>query len=154
MSLRNGDYTPPQVSQVILGSIPLSGATKVPHQFDKCRAIFKLSGGQLYIEADMDIDADGSPRAKEIDPGNGLLETAFNYQGFSGQGKFVDAERVPYVVLPGGFFKQFGIKVGDLAVVVYKDRCEYAIFADVGPPTKMGEGQSSLRSYWDTIPGL
>jgi hypothetical protein len=98
----------------------------------------------------MDIDADGSPNAKTIDPGNGQLETSLTYLHTPGQAKFVDAETVPYLVLPGNsdpakrFFTQMGIQLGDVAAVVFRDKVEYAIFADVGPATKIGEGSIKL----------
>jgi len=144
------DHKPPELSKPLLGTIPLAAANEISEQFAGARIILKLPGGQIYIEADMDIDADGSPRAKVIDPGNGQLETSLQFPGVSGQAKNVDAEKVPYFVLPGArpsassFFTRMGIKKGDVAAVIFKDRIEFAIFADVGPANKMGEGSIAL----------
>lgn len=144
------DHEPPVLSRPILGTIPIASANVINEQFAGATIILKLSGGQIYIEADMDIDADGSPRAKEIDPGNGQLETALQFPGGSGQARNVDAEKVPYFVLPGArpssqsFFSRMGIKKGDVAAVIFKNKIEYAIFADVGPSNKMGEGSIAL----------
>ena len=145
------DHVPPAASRRRLGTIPVAAASVIAESFQGAKIILKLPDGQIYIEADMDIDADGSPRAREIDPGNGQLETSLQYPGVSGQAKNVNAEVVPYFVLPGNrsrpaqsFFRRMGIRTGDVAAVIFKDRIEYAIFADVGPDEKMGEGSIAL----------
>lgn len=141
---RSAPYVPPAASQARLGSIPLDRATPVPNHLAGAKAVLKLPDGQLYIDADMDIDADGSPRARRIDPCCGQLQTSLTYAGIKGQARFVNSEEVPYMVLPGGFFAQFGIKPGDVAAVIFKDKVVYALFADVGPRTKAGEGSIKL----------
>lgn len=139
-------YTPPAESRQRLGSIPIERATPIASRFIGGKKLLKLPGGQLYIDADMDIDADGSPRAREIDPcaGCGQLQTSLTYRGVSGQARFVNSEEVPYVVLPRGFFRSFGIELGDVAAVIHKGKIEYAVFADVGPGNKIGEGSIKL----------
>lgn len=144
------DHKPPASSKPLLGTIPIAAANVIHEAFAGSGIILKLPGGQIYIEADMDIDADGSPRAKVIDPGNGQLETALQFPGVSGQARNVDAEKVPFFVLPGArppsqsFANRMGIKKGDVAAVIFKDKIEYAIFADIGPANKMGEGSIAL----------
>ncbi|MEP6957076.1 MAG: glycoside hydrolase family 75 protein, partial [Chthoniobacterales bacterium] len=49
----------------------------------------------------------------------------------------------PYIVIPGGFTKAEGAKVGDYAVVIHRDAIYPAIVGDVGPTDKAGE--ASLR---------
>ena len=49
----------------------------------------------------------------------------------------------PYIVIPGGFSKTEGAKVGDYAVVIYNDAIYPALVGDVGPADKAGE--ASLR---------
>jgi hypothetical protein len=98
----------------------------------------------------MDIDADGSPNALIIDPEFGQLITAYSYRGFSGQVSYVDAERVPYIVLPEAdgqneeFYERTRIGLGDLAAVIYRGHVEFAFVADLGPPDKLGEGSVAL----------
>ncbi len=137
-----GGYASPSASVDRLGSIPslLNNATQIMQTFAGGKIIFRLPGGELYIDADMDIDADGSPRAREIDPCCGQLETSLRYPG----GKSVNAEDIPYFVLPGGFFQSRGIQLGDIAAVIYNNRIEYAVLADVGPTNKIGEGSIAL----------
>jgi hypothetical protein len=141
---RPAPYVPPVASQTRLGSIPLDRATPVPNHLAGAKAVLRLPDGQLYIDADMDIDADGSPRARRIDPCCGQLQTSLSYAGVTGQDRFVNSEEVPYIVLPGGFFAEFGIKLGDVAAVIFKDKVVYALFADTGPRTKAGEGSIKL----------
>jgi len=61
-------------------------------------------------------------------------------------GTYVDARKIPYIVLPPEFMKQFGVALGDLAVVTNQrnGRSSFAIFADVGPHGKIGEGSVAL----------
>lgn len=102
------------------------------------------------FSAKMDIDADGSPNALTIDPEYGQLTTAYRYRGLHGQEAHVDAERVPYIVLPQTgaqneeFYSQTGVGLGDIAAVIYRGRLEFAFVADVGPPDMIGEGSVAL----------
>jgi hypothetical protein len=151
-------HTPPAASRQRLGTVSFEGASPIDRSFKGQQALLRLKGGALYILADMDIDADGSPNAKKIDPGNGQLETSFSFPGQSGQAQFVDAEKVPYFVLPGNrdpakrLATQMGIRSGDVAAVVFKDKVEYAIFADSGPADKIGEGSIKLAQSLDHDP--
>jgi hypothetical protein len=57
--------------------------------------------------------------------------------------RYVDASKIPYVVLPGGVARQAGARLGDFALVLNlrNGRSSYAIFADVGT---LGEGSIAL----------
>ena len=57
--------------------------------------------------------------------------------------RYVDASKIPYVVLPGELSRQFGARLGDFAVVVNIRRgvAANAIFADIGT---LGEGSIAL----------
>jgi len=59
---------------------------------------------------------------------------------------YVDARKIPYIVLPPEFMNQFGVALGDLAVVTNQSngKTSFAIFADVGPHGKIGEGSVAL----------
>src|SRR2546423_15158943 len=56
--------------------------------------------------------------------------------------RYVDARTIPYVALPRDFADRFGIALGDLMVVFNErnGRSAYAIYADVGPRGRIGEG--------------
>jgi hypothetical protein len=60
--------------------------------------------------------------------------------------RYIDATKVPYIALPPDFARTFDIHLGDLAVVVNQanGRSAYAIFADVGPNGRIGEGSIAL----------
>lgn len=107
----------------------------------------RLPNGAVYFRAGMMIDADGSPRAKELDPKNGQLDTSLRYP----DGSSVNAETMAYYVLPGGKYQKFDISKGDIAAVRYKGLVIFSVFADVGPPNKIGEGSMALASKL-TIP--
>jgi hypothetical protein len=95
----------------------------------------------IYLRSGMSIDADGSPRAGQIDP-NGQSGTRMRYA----DNKSINSEVVPYMVLPSGGYQKFGIKLGDLALVRNTDngRMAVAVFADTGPPHRTGEGSIEL----------
>lgn len=60
--------------------------------------------------------------------------------------RYVDSTQIPYIALPGAPAKKFGVKLGDFAAVYYgkTGKLSYAIFADVGPAGKLGEGSIAL----------
>ncbi|MDT4955577.1 MAG: hypothetical protein QOJ02_3715 [Acidobacteriota bacterium] len=136
-------YHPPTASLGRLGKIAdaLKTATKINHHFKVGgKAIFKLAGGELYYDSLLDLDTDGSIYAKQ-DP-TGDPDTSMHQP----DGSPVDSNAVPYFVLPGkGFFQDFGINLGDVAAVIYKDKVEFAVFADTGPKIKLGEGSIALH---------
>jgi hypothetical protein len=138
-------YKPPALCESHIGSIVdlLESGEAIANNYIGGKVIYKLPGGEIYIHADMDTDSDGSPRAKEIDKW-GRLETSLTYPGEKGQEKYVDAENIPYFVLPAGFYKDLGIKPGDIGCILHQDKIEYAVFADVGPKDKIGEGSIKL----------
>lgn len=57
--------------------------------------------------------------------------------------RYVDAAKIPYIVLPGELSHQFGARLGDFAVVVnvHRGTAANAIFADIGT---LGEGSIAL----------
>ena len=60
--------------------------------------------------------------------------------------RYIDARTISYIVLPRDFADRYGISLGDLAIVFNQTtgRSAYAIFADVGPRGKIGEGSIAL----------
>jgi hypothetical protein len=137
------NYQPPSASLGRLGSIvqALDSATKIDHPFKKGgKAIFKLTGGEIYYDSLLDLDTDGSRFATQDQTGQS--DTTLHQP----DGKPVDSDAVPYFVLPGhGFYQQFGIRLGDVAAVIFGDKVELAVFADHGPRTKLGEGSIALH---------
>src|SRR5216683_1924018 len=60
--------------------------------------------------------------------------------------RYVDASKIPFVVLPGGMARQLGARPGDFAAVFNQrnGKSSYAIFGDVGPYDRIGEGSMAL----------
>lgn len=61
-------------------------------------------------------------------------------------GKYVDAEKIPYIVLPVGMNRELGARPGDFAFIenLKNGKTSFAIFADVGPRDLIGEGSIAL----------
>jgi hypothetical protein len=66
----------------------------------------------------------------------------------------VDADRIPYVVIPGAgpsqaageeFRQRFEVSYGDYGVVIYRGKIVPVIVADGGPYNKLGEGSLALH---------
>jgi len=136
------EYHPPSAALARPGGIveALKEATKIEHSFRKGgKAIFKLAGGELYYDSLLDLDSDGSRFASQ--DATGQSDTSLHQP----DGKPVDSDAIPFFVLPGGFNSQFGIRLGDVAAVIFRDRVEFAVFADHGPSKKLGEGSIALH---------
>jgi hypothetical protein len=60
--------------------------------------------------------------------------------------RYVDASKIPYIVLPGGLARQLGARLGDFAAVfnLRNGKTAYAIFGDIGPVDRIGEGSIAL----------
>jgi hypothetical protein len=105
--------------------------------------LLKLAGGVLFYDAKMGIDADGSQLSKKLS-GTNQATTSFLYPSL--ESASLDADKVPYIVVPGeGFRESLGIELGDIGAVVYRDQLAYAIVGDVGPHCKIGEGSIQLH---------
>ncbi len=139
-------YQPPKESRERLGKINdlLFDAARVDRQFKGLKKMLRLPDGALFLDADLDTDADGSPRALEIDPKWGQLPTSFSFSNEAQPRRWVNSETVPYIVLPKGFYAEMGVGLGDVAAVIWRGRVVFAIFADVGPSDRIGEGSIAL----------
>jgi hypothetical protein len=93
-------------------------------------------------------DADGTPFIQGPDdpfPGYYVSCTALTdrTKGQTDPSRYVDASKIPYVVLPGNLARDAGARLGDFAVVynTRNGKSSYAIFADIGT---FGEGSIAL----------
>ncbi len=101
------------------------------------------TAGPVFFDAKMAIDADGSTLSKRAERPN-QPETALRYPT---NGESLDSERVPYIVMPLGNFRQeTGVALGDLAAVVKDGQVHFAIVGDLGPRTHLGEGSMALHA--------
>ncbi|MCC9152699.1 glycoside hydrolase family 75 protein [Streptomyces parvulus] len=95
----------------------------------------------VYWKADLDIDCDGVPgdRCNSRSDPHFSPATAFTRS----DGRPLDAERLPYVVVPEPSdvwdHRKDDVRGGSLAAVVHGDRVRYAVVGDVGPADLIGE---------------
>jgi hypothetical protein len=96
-------------------------------------------------------DADGQPIIQGPDdpyPGYYVSATALadRTKPYNDPTRYVDASQVPFVVLPGGMARQLGARPGDFAAVfnLRNGKSSYAIFGDIGPYDRIGEGSMAL----------
>ncbi|KPI20369.1 chitosanase [Actinobacteria bacterium OK074] len=110
---------------------------------DGARADIPVCGtkGAVFWKADMDIDCDGRPGRlcnRRTDP---LFAPATAYQ--QSDGRHLDAETLPYIVVPtaSGIWnhRDHGVHGGAVAAVIYRGRVQYAVVGDTGPHDIIGE---------------
>lgn len=96
-------------------------------------------------------DPDGQPYIqgpKDPFPGYYVSATALmdRTKAVNDPARYVDASKIPFVVLPGGMARQLGARPGDFAAVFNprNGRSSFAIFGDVGPFDRIGEGSMAL----------
>ncbi len=60
--------------------------------------------------------------------------------------RYVDASKIPFIVLPGSMAREVGARPGDFSAVINLNngKSSYAIFGDVGPSDRIGEGSVAL----------
>ena len=107
----------------------------------------------IFWSSKLAIDADGKAEdaqhldGKQLDPADGQNDTSFHFP----DGTALSSERHPFVVLPGGEFRPLtGLKLGDVAAIIYRNRITAAICGDIGPIHKIGE--ASIRVHEAFIP--
>lgn len=96
----------------------------------------------VWWHADMDIDCDGVRTAhcnEQTDPWY-QDETALS----TSQGRPFQADLTRYFVIPqhsaaASNFQNAGIRLGDVAAIIYNNRLIYAVLADTGPTDIIGE---------------
>jgi hypothetical protein len=96
-------------------------------------------------------DADGEPFVQGPNdpfPGYYVSATALadRTKPVNDPARYVDASKIPFIVLPGGMARQMGARPGDFAAVFNQrnGKSSYAIFGDVGPSERIGEGSMAL----------
>lgn len=86
-------------------------------------------------------------------PGYYVSTTALEYPKFEKRDprRYVDSERVCYIVLPIDRYKKWGAKLGDFCHVrnMSTGKEVHAVFGDIGPVGKLGEGSIALAKALD-----
>ena len=141
------EYSPNPSSVKLLGAIVelTKRAEKIKRSFaTNPRAVLKLEGGELYFDSVLNLDTDGS--VYHTQDAQGQAQTSVE----NADGSPVDSDSVPYFVLPErNFYRRFGIKLGDVAAVIYRNKMEFAVFADEYGhqhlEEQLGEGSIALH---------
>ena len=96
-------------------------------------------------------DADGEPFVQGPDdpfPGYYVSATALadRTKPVNDPTRYVDASKIPFIVLPGAMAREVGARPGDFAAVINlrNGKSSYAIFGDIGPSDRIGEGSVAL----------
>ena len=121
-------------------------------------ALRKLPGGAVAYVSKLAVDLDGSAFA--CGPDHGRMDqcpTTLMLRDPLGREVPVDADKVPYVVIPdagpadvaGEFTRLTGVHVGDFGVVIANGHTVPVIVADTGPYSKLGEGSLALHRALD-----
>jgi hypothetical protein len=147
----------------------LSGHYRCSEDPSHVEALLRLSDGGVYWESKMALDVDGSWAAWNI-PGQtdqkctSLMWTPVACSKKSTkaavQAAQINPDQFPFIVMPtdgvkgltGAAHKQLGaefaektgLQMGDMGVVIYKDRWVPVFIADGGPFMRLGEGSSRL----------
>ena len=148
--LRSQSYSPPAASVSVLAPIRFDSAKPLDpalHQrfqgcddHDQCdgkplrykcsndpnrnTVFLKLADGTIFYDAKMAIDADGAEFTKTTPGMTDQADTSFRYPL---TGNSIDADRVPYVVVPSSDFeKPLGIQLGDIAEPTHSRGCSGA----------------------------
>jgi len=116
---------------------------------NRCKALLAFEDGSIFWSSKMAIDADGPAAGpdrlsgSELDPDSGQDDTTLHFPGTQDG---LPSETMPYIVLPGGSFrKNTGLAMGDVAVIIFRDKLTAAICGDIGPTKKIGEGSIRLH---------
>jgi Fungal chitosanase of glycosyl hydrolase group 75 len=137
-------YEPDSDSLPLLGNIKnlLPAAVPINDAFERQpRFLAKIAGDAIYIDSELQLDTDGWPEGRNKGDPTWQRETSWSY----GKDVPINANQVPYFVLPkGGWETPFDIALSDYAAVIFKKRLAFAVFADRGHETRLGEGSMEL----------
>lgn len=121
---------------------------------NRAEALVRLPGGPIAYVSKLAVDLDGSPFACGPDhQRSDQCPTSLMLEGADGAETPLDADRVPYVVIPaagpdpyrGEFSRLTGVRVGDFGVVIKDGTVVPVIVGDTGPYNKLGEGSLALH---------
>lgn len=132
------------------------------------KTLLRFGDQAVYFDSKMALDLDGSFVGCNCGNNMGLVDqcsTSYFWESFPGDydntpkkdrckfyrnQDFVDSNKIPFIVVPKKFGNHFKVNnkkvnfVGDLGVVIYKDKMIPVIVADEGPAFRIGEGSAAL----------
>lgn len=135
---------------------------------NRLKTLLRFGDKALYFDSKMALDLDGSYVGCNCGNNMGLVDqcsTSYFWETFPSDydvtpkkdrckfyqnQDFVDSNKIPFVVIPKKFGKHFKVNnkdvnfIGDLGVVMYKDKMIPVIVVDEGPAFRIGEGSAAL----------
>jgi hypothetical protein len=148
-----GGGSGPPTAQQLLGK--LGSCTKVKGPFnpdgpntgsiDVCK-----TGNALWWKADLDVDCDGIQTPPCNTDVTGQPQTSIVDLAPNGD---VDPTKLPYFVIPLGtpeseWYTAYGVELGQIGAVIYKNQVIYGIFADQAGGNFIGEGSYKMCSLF------
>jgi hypothetical protein len=114
-------------------------------------SVSKVGGrtGAFQYTGGMNVDTDGGTSALSRSDPDYQSQTSMQWAG----GRSLDADKIPFIVLPPSLAQGTGAKLGDLVQVKMGNKSTYAIYGDVGPSSKLGEGSLMLAKFLDSRAG-
>ncbi len=134
---------------------------------NNAKGLIRFPNGAVMFEAKMAVDVDGGyrPCAGSSKGPTNQCRTSFIFDQARGWSEckreknrrkaYANADTLPYVVIPADsdkykanpreFSDLTGIEIGDVGVIVYKNKLVPVLVADGGPHNKLGEG--SLAAF-------
>jgi hypothetical protein len=98
----------------------------------------------IWWNADFDVDCDGGRGAVCMSDPDYLPDTSAT----DSMGNPLDASTLPFIVIPLAStrfrYVDHGIRAGQVALVLYRDRMVFGIFGDAGPASIIGEGSFAM----------
>lgn len=98
----------------------------------------------IWWSADMDIDCDGGRGSVCMSDPYYLPDTS----AVDSMGNPLDASTLPFIVIPLASsrfrYADHGIRAGQVALVLYRDRMVFGIFGDLGPAGIIGEASYAM----------
>jgi hypothetical protein len=104
--------------------------------------------GAVQFKAAMNVDTDGGSSAESRSDRYYQSQTSMKLGG-----RYLDADRLPFIVLPPGLVRETGAKLGDLVHVEKDGKSMYAIYGDGGPSGKIGEASMYMTKFFDPRSG-
>jgi hypothetical protein len=139
----------------------LTGWRECTGDKNNVRALLRLPNGAILWDSKLGLDLDGSWKAWNDKGAADLRGTWYQWPRLCNeserdqerlcQREQVDAEHVPFVVIPIAgpddvkreFRDRTGIDKGDLGVIIYRDKWVPVLVADGGPYNKLGEASAA-----------
>ncbi len=145
----------------VFKGIDMKGDRECKRDRNNVKALLKFPDGTIFWESKLGLDYDGSWLVcKGSGASTGLCDTSYSWPNNTN----VDPDNFPYIVIPTTYWngvkgtrsidkrkndKEFrnktSLDIGDLGIVIYKDKVVPVFVADGGPHNKLGEGSSLLH---------